>query len=243
MDLEALRLKALQTLRQRPLEQPEQKENNLLEVVETKETKRGETDDREEGELSDSPEVKKRSFYQVQYPPHHFERRKSFASRSNHAKKYHHTQNYSWDGFSHSDLLGKLDHLNMLITESQETEEQLRLRWMQCRKIKREAMKQRSSLVDHLRHHRPRNPEGPAPITPPNRWQVHQIMQDSALLCFPERFKAHPAFDAFVIRCDSLTFTHTPFDPNLPFCLQEACFGSCECDADDQTSFNHLCKL
>lgn len=255
MDLEALRSKALQTLRPRqPSEQTSQnepisgKENILAEVTDFEGDKPHITDDREEGELSESPEVKKRSYSHVRYNQtynHPLERRRPFQSRFSQKRTYQHTASYSWDGFSPADLLGKLDHLNVLITESQETEEQLRLRWMKCRKIKREAMKQRSSLSAHLNHlSRDNNTsKNHPPIIPPNRWQVHQIMKDSALLCFPERFKSHPAFDAFVIRCDSLTFTHSPFDPNLPFCLQEACFGSCECDTDDQTSFNHLCKL
>ena len=156
--------------------------------------------------------------------------------------------NYYWHKYSRAELLASLDSLLQIAHEAEATERSLRQRWVECRHLKRTAQRQLESLQSYLK-----SPYTMHVITKPieraDRMFTHLVMRDSSLLWFSDRFQGHPAYTAFVTHQDTPTFKHLPFDPKIPFCLEEACFGQCTCldsvdlngkDSDDPTSFNHF---
>lgn len=256
MDLEALRQKALLSLRQR--QQQKKQEDSSDSITSQPETFLG----KEDGELSDSPDFKQAgSNYNNKriLPPRSFSLKRVKQSSSafhNTHQRLHSKQNkyfFTWNYYSRQDLLAKQDSLLQLVHESEEMERSLRQRLLECRQTHRTAQRQLESLQQYLNSpytiHMVAKPAERA-----DRLLSHMIMRDSATLWFPERFKGHPAYVSFVSHQDTATFNHVQFDPQIPFCLEEACFGQCECLQQDSEeaftdvatlSFNHfnlICK-
>ncbi len=236
MDLEALKQKALQSLRQK--QQLKQQESSSDSI----------SSKREEGEVSDSPEkIQNKRFFQQKNIGL---KRVKQSSTTFHSKQQQKTvTNYFWHKKSRPELLASLDSLLQVVREAEGTEHSLRQRWLECRQVRRSAQKQLESLQSYLSSpytlHAVKQQSERA-----DRLFTHLIMRDSSLLWFKEKFKMHPAYAAFVTHQDTASFQDSSFDPKIPFCLEEACFEQCSCLQDkdpaidtidlSSLSFNHF---
>jgi hypothetical protein len=224
MDLEALRLKALQSLRQR--QQKHQKQQQQQESS-SDSLSSDSLPQKEDGELSDSPERtrNKRNFTSKII----FTQKRSKQQQQNYSLQPSlKNANYFWHKRSRPELLASLDSLLQIVREAEITEQTLRQRTLECRHLKKTAQRQLESLQSYLSS--PYTMHAIAkPIERADRWFTHLVMRDSSLLWFRDRFVEHPAFSCFVTHLDSPTFKSVNFDISTPFCLEEACFGHCTC--------------